>query len=80
MMMGLLKACEEELRLKDENKSSGVQMLQHQLEQLQQTVLKKQLMLDALKSEKSSLEYRLADTLRDKARIESIRSVSVCGG
>ncbi len=75
-----MKACEEELRLKDENKSSGVQMLQHQLEQLQQTVLKKQLMLDALKSEKSSLEYRLADTLRDKARIESIRSVSVCGG
>lgn len=57
-----------------------MQMLQHQLEQLQQTVLKKQLMLDALKSEKSSLEYRLADTLRDKARIESIRSVSVCGG
>ena len=75
-----MKACEEELRLKDENKSSGVQMLQHQLEQLQQTVLKKQLMLDALKSEKTSLEYRLADTLRDKARIESIRSVSVCGG
>lgn len=75
-----MKACEEELRLKDENKSSGVQMLQHQLEQLQQTVLKKQLMLDALKSEKSSLEYRLADTLRDKARIESIRSVLVCGG
>lgn len=75
-----MKACEEELRLKDENKSSGVQMLQHQLEQLQQTVLKKQLMLDALKSEKSSLEYRLADTLRDKARIESIRSVSVCSG
>ena len=75
-----MTACEEELRLKDENKSSGVQMLQHQLEQLQQTVLKKQLMLDALKSEKSSLEYRLADTLRDKARIESIRSVSVCGG
>ena len=74
-----MKACEEELRLKDENKSSGVQMLQHQLEQLQQTVLKKQLMLDALKSEKSSLEYRLADTLRDKARIESIRSVLVCG-
>lgn len=73
---GKLKACEEELRLKDENKSSGVQMLQHQLEQLQQTVLKKQLMLDALKSEKSSLEYRLADTLRDKARIESIRSVN----
>ena len=55
-------------------------MLQHLLEQLQQTVLKMQLMLDALKSEKSSLEYRLADTLRDKARIESIRSVSVCGG
>lgn len=48
-------------------------LLQSQLEQLQQTVLKKQLMLDALSSEKSALEYRLADALRDKARSQSLR-------
>lgn len=48
-------------------------LLQSQLEQLQQTVLKKQLMLDAVNSEKSALEYRLADALRDKARSESMR-------
>ena len=48
-------------------------LLQSQFEQLQQTVLKKQLMLDAVNSEKSALEYRLADALRDKARSESMR-------
>ena len=79
-----MKACEEELRLKDENKSSGVQMLQHQLEQLQQTVLKKQLMLDALKSEidevKVENEKLVFTVYQMKQAIESIRSVSVCGG
>ena len=48
-------------------------LLQSQFEQLQQTVLKKQLMLDAVNCEKSALEYRLADALRDKARSESMR-------
>lgn len=54
-------------------KENGLNLLQSQLEQLQQTVLKKQLMLDAVNSEKSALEYRLADALRDKARSESMR-------
>lgn len=69
-----MKECENEARQKDANQSSGVQMLQRQLETLQQTVLKKQLLLDAMKSEKNSLEYRLADALRDKARVESMHS------
>ena len=69
-----MKACEQEAQQKNANQSSGVQMLQRQLETLQQTVLKKQLLLDAMKSEKNSLEYRLADTLRDKARVESLHS------
>lgn len=69
-----MKACEKEAQQKDANQSSGVQMLQRQLETLQQTVLKKQLLLDAMKSEKNSLEYRLADALRDKARVESLHS------
>ena len=69
-----MKACEQEAQQKDANQSSGVQMLQRQLETLQQTVLKKQLLLDAMKSEKNSLEYRLADALRDKARVESLHS------
>lgn len=55
------------------NKQSSYSLLQTQIEQLQQTVLKKQLMLDAVNSEKSSLEYRLADVLRDKAKTESLR-------
>ena len=59
-----MKACEQEAQQKNANQSSGVQMLQRQLETLQQTVLKKQLLLDAMKSEKNSLEYRLADALR----------------
>ena len=69
-----MKACEQEAQKKNANQSSGVQMLQRQLETLQQTVLKKQLLLDAMKSEKNSLEYRLADALRDKARVESLHS------
>lgn len=69
-----MKACEQEAQQKNANQSSGVQMLQQQLETLQQTVLKKQLLLDAMKSEKNSLEYRLADALRDKARVESLHS------
>lgn len=69
-----MKECENEARQKDANQNSGVQMLQRQLETLQQTVLKKQLLLDAMKSEKNSLEYRLADALRDKARVESMHS------
>ncbi len=69
-----MKACEQEAQQKNANQSSGVQMLQRQLETLQQTVLKKQLLLDAMKSEKNSLEYRLADALRDKARVESLHS------
>ena len=71
---GEVKACEQEAQQKNANQSSGVQMLQRQLETLQQTVLKKQLLLDAMKSEKNSLEYRLADALRDKARVESLHS------
>lgn len=55
------------------NKESSYSLLQSQIEQLQQTVLKKQLLLDAVNSEKSSLEYRLADALRDKAKSESLR-------
>lgn len=69
-----MKACEQKAQQKNANQSSGVQMLQRQLETLQQTVLKKQLLLDAMKSEKNSLEYRLADALRDKARVESLHS------
>lgn len=69
-----MKACEQEAQQKNANQSSGMQMLQRQLETLQQTVLKKQLLLDAMKSEKNSLEYRLADALRDKARVESLHS------
>ncbi|KAK8820152.1 hypothetical protein WA577_006219, partial [Blastocystis sp. JDR] len=75
-----VKACEQEAQQKNANQSSGVQMLQRQLETLQQTVLKKQLLLDAMKSEKNSLEYRLADALRDKARVESLHSASVSHG
>ena len=71
---GEVTACEQEAQQKNANQSSGVQMLQRQLETLQQTVLKKQLLLDAMKSEKNSLEYRLADALRDKARVESLHS------
>lgn len=55
------------------NKENSYSLLQNQIEQLQQTVLKKQLLLDAVNSEKSSLEYRLADLLRDKAKTESLR-------
>ena len=55
------------------NKQSSYSLLQTQIEQLQQTVLKKQLMLDAVNSEKSSLEYRLADVLRDKAQTQNLR-------
>lgn len=55
------------------NKENSYSLLQTQIEQLQQTVMKKQLLLDAVNSEKSSLEYRLADVLRDKARAESVR-------
>lgn len=70
-----MKACEPRRRSRrTRTQSSGVQMLQRQLETLQQTVLKKQLLLDAMKSEKNSLEYRLADALRDKARVESLHS------
>lgn len=83
----LVKQYEEQLSEKDSqikkyqkqeeimklNKENSYSLLQNQIEQLQQTVLKKQLLLDAVNSEKSSLEYRLADLLRDKARAESLR-------
>ena len=68
-----LQEREQLQQMSQENKENGISLLQHQIEQLQQTVLKKQLLLDACNSEKSSLEYRLADALRDKARVESMR-------
>ena len=71
----------QELKKQEEivnmNKQNSYSLLQTQIEQLQQTVLKKQLMLDAVNSEKSSLEYRLADVLRDKAKTESLRRLYV---
>lgn len=67
------KALETQAQQRQRTKDESMSLLQSQLEQLQQTVLKKQLMLDALGSEKSALEYRLADALRDKARSQSMR-------
>lgn len=73
-----LQEREQLQQMSQENKENGISLLQHQIEQLQQTVLKKQLLLDACNSEKSSLEYRLADALRDKARVESMRRGQSC--
>ena len=67
------KALETQAQQRQRTKDESMSLMQSQLEQLQQTVLKKQLMLDALGSEKSALEYRLADALRDKARSQSLR-------
>ena len=68
-----IESLEKQQSQRQQTKENGLNLLQSQLEQLQQTVLKKQLMLDAVNSEKSALEYRLADALRDKARSESMR-------
>ncbi|KAK8808134.1 hypothetical protein WA171_001357 [Blastocystis sp. BT1] len=68
-----IDSLEQQESQRQQTKENGLNLLQSQLEQLQQTVLKKQLMLDAVNSEKSALEYRLADALRDKARSESMR-------
>ncbi|KAK8809510.1 hypothetical protein WA158_000453 [Blastocystis sp. Blastoise] len=64
-----IKASQIRIKELEKGETEQINLLSMKIEKMNQTIANQQLLLESVKSEKSSLEFRLAENMREQARL-----------